>query len=182
MNFLELTSYIDDAQGYAEFPDFLSDVWPLLKGKRNEIEDVFLFQNDSSSSLGWPGYYEVVTQNIRHIRSMDELTDQELSKLEHLSFYGGHLNVLYRVSTESSLPREFCTLYPIVNLSSDDIDQLGLEQKYLIELREFTAALPKQSLYFSFAHDADPLYIFGDLEALRTLLRDQNVDGPRWKL
>lgn len=170
MNFLELTSYIADPQRYAEFPDFKNDVWPLIRSKGKEIESVLLFRNDSSSSIGWLGRYEIVTQNIIDIGSMGEFTDHELSKIEHWSFYGGHLNVLYRVSSESSLLKELCSLYPVVNLSSDDPDQLGLGQEFLTELQSFTAASPK-FLYFSFAHDGDPLCIFGDFEALRDLLK-----------
>ena len=170
MNFLELTSYIGDAQGYAETPDFRSDVWPLLKREAKEIDGVFLFRNDSSSSVRLMGHYQIITENIICIGSADELTDHELSKLEHWSFYGGHLTVLYRVSTESSLLRELCNLYPSTHLSSDDIDQLGLRQESLMELRAFVAASPKEFLHFSFAHDADPLYIFGELETLRALL------------
>src|SRR5687768_9835781 len=100
---------------------------------------------------------------------MDELTNDELSKIEHWSFYGGHLNVLYRVSTESPLLEELCSLYPVVKLSSEDTDQIGLGQESLTELQAFTAASPRL-LHFSFAHDADPLCIFGDLERLRSHL------------
>jgi hypothetical protein len=169
LEFLELTSYIGDPQGYADFPSFKNDVWPLIKSKAKEIESVFLFRNDSSSNVGWLGRYEIVTQNIIRIGYMDELTNDELSKIEHWSFYGGHLNVLYRVSTESPLLEELCSLYPVVKLSSEDTDQIGLGQESLTELQAFTAASPRL-LHFSFAHDADPLCIFGDLERLRSHL------------
>ena len=171
MNLLELTAYIPEPEGYADLPDFESDVWPLLRRKGQEIENLFLFINDNSRSLAWPGHFELVTRNILRIRSMDELTDRELDRLQVLSFYGGHLNVVYRVPAESSLLLELCSMYPLVKLSSDDIDPLGLNQQSLSELGAFTAALPKELLHFSFSHDADPLYVFGDLETLRDLLR-----------
>ena len=174
MNFLELTSYIGGPQGYADRPEFSDDVWPLLMRKRTEIEGVFLFRNDRSRSLGWAGEYAVVSENIVRIRPMDQLTEHEIDKLKHWSFYGGHLNVLYRVSSESSLLRELCNLYPTIHHSSDDVEPLGLDEEFLPELRVFTAASP--SLHLSFAHDGDPLYVFGELEALRELLR--NVNRP----
>ena len=170
MNFLELSSEIDDPQGYADFPYFQRDVWPLIRRRATEIESVFLFINEASSSLGWVGYYEMVTRKIMRISSMAELTDDELSRIEQLSYYGGHFNVLYHVSTESSLVRELCNLYPTVKLSRDDADQLGLGEESFTELRAFTVALPKDLLQFSFAHDGEPLYIFGEREALEKLL------------
>jgi hypothetical protein len=171
MNFIELTSYIGEPEGYADFPNFPDDIWPLLTRKSKEVESLYLFRNDDSLSLSWSGHYEVVTQRIVRIRSMAELTKDELDRIRHLSFYGGHLNVLYRVSTQGSLLSELCKLFPVVRLSSDDIDQLGLEPEALAELRTFTAASPAGFLHFSFGHDGDPLYIFGDLEPLRALLR-----------
>lgn len=170
MNFLELSSKIDDSEGYADFPYFQRDVWPLIRRKAKEVKSVFLFWNDVSSSLGWAGHYEMVTAKIMLIRPMAELTDDELSGIEHLSYYGGHFNVLYHVSTESLLIRELCNLYPTLDLSSDDVDQLGLGQESFTEFRAFTAALPKELIQFSFAHDADPLYIFGERETLEKLL------------
>jgi len=171
MNFIELTSYVGGPEGYADFPNFPDHIWPLLTSKRKEIESLYLFRNDDSSSLSWPGHYEVVTRRIVRVNSMNALTDHELSRIEHLSFYGGHLNVLYRISTGSSLLSDLCNLFPVVRLSSDDVEQIALDEESLAELRAFTAAMPPELLCFSFAHDADPLYIFGQLEALRDLLR-----------
>ena len=171
MNFLELTSYIGDPQGYADEPGFTRDVWPLIRSKQKEIANVFLFRNDTSSSLGWSSYYEPVTNNIARIRPMSELTDGEIEKLQHWSFYGGHLNVLYQLPSESSLLHGLISLYPVVKLSSHDVDPIGLDPEYLAELRGFIDASPSGLLHFCFSHDADPLYIFGELESLRSLLR-----------
>jgi hypothetical protein len=175
MNFIEATSYIGDPQGYADGPDFSSEVWPLIRRKQKEISNLFLFWNDTSRSLGWPGHYEPITKHIARIRPLSELTDQEIAKLEHWSFYGGHLNVLYQLSAERSLLPDLLHLYPTVKLSSDDVDAVGLGPEYLGELQRFTAASPPGSLHFSFAHDADPLYIFGDLESLRVVLRTDHA-------
>lgn len=174
MNFIELTSYIGDPQGYGDGPDFTNDVWPLIRRKQKEIANVFLFRNDTSSSLGWSGYYEPVSNNIGRIRPMSELTQGEIEKLEHWSFYGGHINVIYQLPSESSLLRELLGIYPTVRLSSDDVDEIGLGPEYLAELQRLIAGSPTGSLHFSFSHDADPLYIFGELESLRSLLgRDE---------
>lgn len=170
MNFLELTSYIGEPDGYADSPDFQSDIWPLMRRKAQEIESVFLFRSDKSSSMGWLGHYDLVSQNIIRIGSMSDLNDTELSRIEHWSFYGGHLSVVYRVSIQSSLVHEFCKLFPGVSLSSDDIDQLAMEPELLSELRWLSDESPKEILHFAFAHDADPLFIFGDLDVLRSLL------------
>lgn len=170
MNFIELTSYIGDPQGYDDGPDFTKEVWPLIRRKQHEIANVFLFRNDSWSSLGWLGYYEPVSNNIARIRTMMELTQGEIEKLEHWSFYGGHLNVVYQLPGESSLLRELVGMYPTVRLSSDDVDEIGLGPEYLAELQRLIAASPAGSLHFAFSHDADPLYIFGALESLRALL------------
>lgn len=171
MNFLELTSYIGGPEEYADFPEFQSDVWPLLRRKADEIEGVFLFWNNNSRSISWPRPFEVVTERIARLKSTAELTEDEFSELQYLSFYKGHLNVLYRVSTEGSLLQELCNMYPAVSLSSDDIDQLGLDPEPLADLRAFTDALPHGFVHFAFVHDGDPLCVFGPLEPLRSLLR-----------
>ena len=173
MNFIELTSLIDDEQGYADDPEFQSDIWPLLTHKAKDINSVFLFRNHGSRGFGWLGPYQVVSQNICRIQPMSELTDDELGKIKQWSFYGGHLNVLYSAASESSLVRELCRIYPSFSLSSDDIDQLALDPEPLTELRAFTAALPKEVVHFAFAHDGDPLFMFGELEVLRALLRSR---------
>src|SRR5689334_1605554 len=177
MNFLELTSYVGGPEGYADFPNFPDHIWPLVTSKAKEVESLYLVQNDDSSSLSWPGQYEVVTRRVVRINSLAALTGQELRKVEHLSFYGGHLNVLYRISRASSLLRELCKLFPVVKLSSDDVEQIGLDEESLVELRTFIEALPTEFLCFSFTHDADPLYVFGELEALRELLRSSYGSG-----
>lgn len=173
MNFIELTSLIDDEQGYADDPEFQSDIWPLLRRSAKEIDGVFLFRNHRSRGFGWLGPYQVVSQNIVRIQPMAELTDDELDKIKLWSFYAGHLNVLYSATSESSLVRELCRIYPTFSLSSDDIDQLALDPEPLTELRAFTAALPKEVVHFAFAHDGDPLFMFGELETLRALLRSR---------
>ncbi len=170
MNFLELTSLIGEPEEYAEFPEFQSDTWPFLKRNADEIRSVFLFRNHGSRGFGWMGQYQVITRNIIRIGTMNELTEAELLKIHYWSFYEGHLNVLYQVSTEGSLLRELCNMYPVVDLSSDEIDQLALEQEALTELRDFIAASPKGLLHFAFCHDAEPLIIFGELDALNALL------------
>lgn len=171
MNFLELTSWIGGPEEYAEFPEFQSDVWPLLRRKAHEIEGVFLFRSEPSRSLGWAGGYEMVTERIARLSSTADLTEPEFNELQYLSFYRGHLSVLYRVSSENSLLHELCSMYPTVGLSSDEIDQLALRPESLAELRAFTDALPQEAVHFAFAHDGDPLFVFGHLETLRSLLR-----------
>jgi hypothetical protein len=82
--------------------------------------------------------------------------------------------VVYQLPGESSLLRELLGVYPTVRLSSGDVDAIGLGPEYLAELQRLIAAAPAGSLHFSFSHDADPLYIFGELESLRSLLgRDE---------
>ena len=169
MNFLELTSYIGEREGYADDPEFLTDIWPRLMGKHHEIENLFLFQN-RSGRVGWFGDCQVLSQNLIRIPSLAELSDDELDKIKYWSYYGGHFNVIYQVTTESSLVREFCKLYPSVKLIGDDMDQFPLEQESVVELQSFIATLPKEIVHLSFCHDGDPLQIFGDLEALRELL------------
>ena len=169
MDFLELTSLIGEPEEYADFPDYQSDVWPFMRRKAEEIRSVFLFRT-ASRGFNWPGQYQVITQNIIRIGTMGELSDPELRKIHYWSFYEGHLNVLYQVSTEGSLLRELCEMYPVVELSNDEIDQLALDPKPLTELRAFIAAAPQGLLHFAFSHDADPLFIFGDLDQLTALM------------
>ena len=161
MIFLEMESYIEPPLGCPEGPYFDSDLWPLILRRANEIQTLLWFRHEP------PGVNE------SHLADLGPLTTQSgqmLETLKHRSYYGGHLNVLYVVQAESLLLRELVKLYPKPGvLYSDSTNNLGLPFEARSELARFVESLPPHGSLLSFAHDADPAYIFGDRETLQEL-------------
>jgi len=81
------------------------------------------------------------------------------------------LNVLYLIPSEAFLLREIFNLYPSpAKLSNDYFDSLGLADASRLELGKFIGSLPDNHVVAAFAHDADPLYIFGSSNTLRSMV------------
>ena len=161
MIFLEMESYIEPPLGYPEGPYFQTDLWPLILRRSDEVQTVLWFQ------------YEPPRVNESYLADLGPLTrqpDYMMEMLKHRSFYGGHLNVLYVIQAESLLLRELVKLYPQPGvLYSDSTNDLGLPFDARSELARFVESLPPKWAILSFAHDADPAYIFADREMLEEL-------------
>lgn len=172
MNFIELTSFIRDRQGYSDEPLFDRQLWPLFLTNRQAIGSVFLFRHELSTvPAEFFGDYELISHNIVAVGPLGRLSSEKLEALEYLSFFGGHLSVLYQTRNEDSFVPQLCRLYPQPGrLSNDAIDTLGLEDSARFELGAFVGTLSDDMLLVSFAHDADPLYIFGEKLTLSGLL------------
>lgn len=161
MIFLEMESYIEPPLGFPEGPYFDTNLWPLILRRANEVQTVLWFRHEP------PGVNE---SHLADLGPLITQCDQMMEMLKHRSFYGGHLNVLYVIQAESLLLRELVKLYPKPGvLYSDSTNNLGLPVDARSELARFVESLPPRWSVLSFAHDADPAYIFGDRETLEEL-------------
>ena len=101
MVFLELDSYIEPPIGYPGRPYFDSDLWPLIVRRSDEVKMVLWFHPDPPPTR--TGRRE---SHLTELGPMTKLSADMLAMLKHRSYYGGHLNVLYVIPSESPLLTE----------------------------------------------------------------------------
>jgi hypothetical protein len=175
MIFLELDSYIEPPIGYPGRPYFDSDLWPLIVSRIDEVQSVLWFRHDlppDRTSLG--------EGRLTDLGPMTKLSTQMMEMLKHRSYYGGHLNALYVIPSESLLLTELVKLYPVpAVIGSDSTNDLALSFDARSELARFVGALPHQLVVLSFAHDGDPAFIFGEQAALEKLKVASMANKPR---
>ena len=178
-SYLTLTSRCGPPHGYYDEPDFLEDVWPFFLENSSEFESVYLFKN---SYFGGQRYWQRrfgkqlgVTlkgrsePQIIDLGPMTSLSPPLLDDLRHRSFYGGHLNVLYRTNTQGSLIARLCEFWPSPGTLNDKFENLGLANIERDFLLDFLSSVSEQHFLAAFGHDADPLYVFGNLRVLTRL-------------
>ena len=170
-SFIELSSYSESLDRYDGGPYFDTDLWPLVLKNINQIRRVLIFHHESSkipiTSLGCG---LMISPNIRDIGAMNQLSSESLATLAVWSF-GGHISVLYHLANESSIPRELFNLYPIPGkLYLNSEDELGITDEARLEFAVVLNTVPADHVVLAFAHDADPLFIFGSEEGLTSLI------------
>ena len=164
MTYLELDSYIEPPEGYPEGPYFSSDLWPLIMKRRDEVSYVLWFRHDPPINPA-----DGQESRLTNLGPLTQLSKQTIEMLEHRSFYGGHLNVLYVTQAQSPLLMELVKLYPRPGVIGSDPTKIILSVEAAAELAHFVESLPPDLAVLSFAHDADPAYIFGERTALEKL-------------
>jgi hypothetical protein len=175
MIFLVLDSYIEPPIGYPGRPYFDSDVWPLIVTRSDEIKSALWFHHDRS-----PDHTGLRQSPVTDLGPMAKLSAQTIDMLKHKSYYGGHLNVLYVIPSESPLLTELVNLYPAPGvIDSDSTNDLALSFAVRSELTRFVEALPRQLVVLSFAHDGDPAFIFGERAALEKLQVGSMANRPK---
>ena len=162
MMFLELESYIEPPHGFPEGPFFSSDLWPLILRRSDEVKSVLWFRHESPDHAG--------ASHLSELGPFTMQSNQTIEMLKHRSFYGGHLNVMYVIQADGELLQELVRLYPRAGtIYSDSTNDLALTPAARFDLARFVESLPPDLLLLSFAHDADPAYIFGAHAALEKL-------------
>lgn len=172
VSFIELTCDLGPEKGYADGAYFDTDIWPIFLSNLDAVEKVFLFINSGwgSSKKNFESG-EKVSPNIADIGPMEWLSNKQLREIEGRSFFGGHLNVLYLIAAKNSVLTKLLSMYPQpVKLNSRPVDTLPLKNRETVELGMLVSNIPDSHVLVGFAHDADPLYIFGSLSTLESLL------------
>lgn len=172
LSFIELTSDLGEEMGYADEPEFVEHVWPVFLRNSDAVERVFLYINRA-----WTGSKrsfqagERVSANIADIGPMERLSKNQFEEIEYRSFFGGHMNVLYQIAITSDLLLQVLNLYPNARMPiKQEGATFGLRyENERSELKTFIRSIPDTHVLASFAHDADPLYIFGSAASLKNL-------------
>jgi hypothetical protein len=158
---LELSSFNEqNPSGYDDFPDFISDIWPFLISHRDSIKEVVL-QKSTLERLFSFGKIN----GFQKLGAMGGLQNHELSKLKHRSFYGGHLSAIYQ-TTDKNLVTRLCRFWrkgPRI-IKFDDIP--GVTPEFAETIVELIVS-DKSCVCISFAHDADPMYLFGNIKTFQ---------------
>jgi hypothetical protein len=178
LTFLELTTYSEsNPQGYDDKPSFQSDIWPLFVNTANKIQHVYLFINSN-----WSDHKRLKAQGVSagscvDLGSMGLLTKKDIKELEHLSFFGGHLNVLYLIEQRDRLIQDLLKLFKKSGVTLRCASQgLSLHVNEQNELRGFLAQAVSSHIFASFGHDGDPLFLFGKLPVLQGILEYRNSE------
>ena len=179
--YLKFTIFCGPPQGYYDKPDFLKHVWPFLLENSASIQSVYLFTNHY---FGGRGYWQrtfgkqlnIMLDGIQifDIGPITRLPPALLKDLRHRSFYGGQLNVLYRIVNKEVMAR-LCGLWPSPGTLTDNFKELGLKQEELDLLLTFLANNLDDCFFVAFGHDADPLNIFGSLTGLTQVQQAQDL-------
>jgi len=134
--------------------DFEKVIWPLIL-KNKSIIEIYLIKR--------PTFFQRVFKQKKHLLisnlgMMDLLPDKTLFDLEIRSFYGGNMDVIYKVGD-----MEF-VLELLKNISSEgnllkNYNDIPIE-KEKVELVEKLVQENEDSLFMTFGHDADVVYFF----------------------
>lgn len=180
LSLIKLSRHINPRAGFTAEPDFARDLWTTMLNQSFVIEDVFLFCN--SRWLGKRTLFESgarVTPRIASLGRMAQLKDKELVELKSRSSENGHLSVLYQIAYQELLVANLINLFTATKTLSDARrDDLALKSDETLELNCFIEARDESHLFAGFAHNAEPLYLFGHptlLEASLQLAADLAV-------
>lgn len=174
-----LTSLVDDKY-CSEFPDSLRDVWPLLLAHQASIRGLHFVVDRTASRftlrrLGLPLWDRNRSADVYPLPSLSDLTEEQLEAVQYSSFSAGHLTILFVTDYDSDLMRAFVKLWPTVTFqTSCDWDALGLKSQTISAFAEFLESHVDRSCVISFAHDAEPVYVFGREDHLRLLLKGRD--------
>lgn len=134
--------------------DFKKVIWPLILKNKNTFEIYFIKK---------PTFFEKVFKQKKHLLisnlgMMNLLPDKTLFDLEIRSFYGGNMDVIYKVGN-----MEF-VFELLKNISSEgnfleNYNDIPIE-KEKVELIEKLVQKNENSLFMTFGHDADVVYFF----------------------
>lgn len=172
---VEFTSWIeDDPSGYSDDPEFEKDLWPLIAASR-DVSDVCLVRSrfgakKSLDRLSMKAVTSAWQECPLRLGPISNLSERDLGALNHLTTFGGHLSVLYQLAVAGTL-EILLRLWPRHSALSTDFSQLGLNAAELIEIGQALDALCTDGhVVVAFAHDGDPMYLFGENTAVADIL------------
>lgn len=175
LGLVEFTSWIqDDPSGYSDNPEFEKDLWPLIATSR-DISDVCLLRSRFSAKKSLDRLsMKVVDSAWREfplrLGQISKLSEQDRGALSHLTTFGGHLSVLYQFAGTGTL-QTLLRLWPRHSALSTDFSLLGLNSAELTGiLHALNAFCTDGHVVVAFAHDGDPMYLFGEDTAVADIL------------
>ncbi len=183
LHLIKLSRHINPRLGYAAEPRFKTQIWRLILNHVEHVDDVLLFANSQ-----WSGNRqsfvagESFSPRINSIGRMTWLSEAQFTEVANRSDEDGHFSVLYKIFNESVLLPRLINLWTTPrafgNMLSDAArDDIGLKLDETYELAHFVHAVEATHTIASFAHNAEPLYLFGNPDALQTSLQQAMLGG-----
>lgn len=163
INYIQLTTYSkNDPAGYKDFPKFSEDIWPLFIKNSSAIKEVIRIQSPSFFARMFKNADLTATT----LGKMSGLSEEIIRELKLQSFYAGHLDVFYKTSAPSFIT-QMIKLYPYKKLGN----QILFDKKKWELVQHAIVGLNLSSdILISFAHDGDPMFLFGEKNFLKKLL------------
>jgi len=134
--------------------DFKKVIWPLIIKNKSTFE-IYLIKR--------PTFFERVFKQKKHLLisnlgMMNLLPDKTLFDLEIRSFYGGNMDVIYKIGNIGFVFELLKNISSEGNLL-ENYNDLPIE-KEKVELVEKLVQENEDSLFMTFGHDADVVYFF----------------------
>ncbi len=161
LRYLEL-----DCTGSRSCPSFTEDLWPLLRRRSPEVEEVLLFRTQRLGRRRLLRKLPEVQPRLFSLGAFGELDSKTEGLAQVLSHYGGHLNVLFR-TTSVPLLQSLVEGWPLVAIREDDA--LGLDADEQAAFEAAVGWLTRSGAAFAFFHDGFPLLVFGSTDLVTSL-------------
>ncbi len=169
LTYLEL-----DCTGRLSGPKFPDDVWSVIRRCSLDISDVFLFRTRNFRRDRLFRECPEVHPSLFSLGPLAQLDKRAEKTVRVYSFYGGHLNVLFRTHSLQLL-RSLVALWPIAAIEKGT--NLGLSTD---EMADFIGAVSwaiASGPVFAFFQDWFPMLVFGE-ESLLAGLREFHAQLP----
>lgn len=147
---------------YSEEPNELpvigfDDVWSIIERNSDDLLAILVFSPSTGPGVGF-----------LDLGSLKQLSPPVLREVKHRSYYGGHMSVFYKFRSESSLAAELTALFHgEQRLGNFDDESFGLEEQPQLSLRNLLATLEPNVVILTLAHDADPVYLLGQMDTIK---------------
>lgn len=156
-------------------PEFLRDTWPAILPVIDARSPIFIIKNQSDSDRMFRAMLagvrgsggRLLEEGLYELPSIEHCSPKQVETLKYLSFYNGHLNVIFAVHLGSRDFARFLAQWPRF-----EIHRLGSEAAFAVEdWRPFGRRLSRiieGRTLVGFGHDGAPLFIFSrdpELEA-----------------
>jgi hypothetical protein len=155
----------------AEPPGFLEAVWPHFEADSELVANTYVLRYPSGAAYVYDRIAETCAGLIRKQQSdgvlelgpLRDLQKDALETVRYGSFYNGHLNLLFAVATSDVKKLSVLSCFNEQHqLTWEGFEALGANDRTFL-----AAALQRMPTSYSalaFAHDGEPLYVFGRKE------------------
>jgi hypothetical protein len=174
LHYLECTSFSqDNTEGYCELPSFTKHIWPLFEKYAGLIDAVYRIVRPGSIRKLSGKRLDMVVASLGPFRMIPA---KQMPEVKARSFSGGHLDVFYKCKDEPFLSA-LIRLWPLPAQLSDDSGTLRLDPLKLSAVEKLLSSIQDPYVLVSFAHDGDPMYLFGLRRTLLNLEERARADN-----
>jgi hypothetical protein len=157
-------------------PYFPKDIWPFIELNKYRIDNIFLFlvkqifSRPKSIAQKFNKCNEIINK-VFFVGNLMEMCEAEISKIAAMSFYSGHLSVIYETKDINFLI-ELASKWES-NPTIEEIAPGMSKNEYKIFDQFLIKVLSEYNGFaFGFCHDGEPLLIFSKEEKI-VLLKEE---------